>query len=536
MIEQDPIALLVVARLFDFFHRRTPWHRRLWSIGTVLRIREVVEYSEGVHEHGLPDQGLKYAAGRAVETVDSDPGVGRSEMRDAVKVKVENLAGSPKPDRAKAATLREELRHLTRRAEAGYLRRWADHVRLGPPAVELSARCVASHLLDIGFSSDSQHRWLRALETDGVEHTLADILETADERSRRSLQHHDVLVPFEVLPGGQADRPEGWLDAPAAAAWIAKQTDGPVPRMMGAVLFGLDARDAWSAVEAAHTLVARLRARAAVGLPGTAVVRAVPEVFVAGHRKPFALDDSRRQRQVDVNAIQRQKALYKVSTSKSGARLDDALELLSAMEDGTPGASVTGGWAAVEGLLSRPSERDGTIAAERLADLVTCSFPRAELTTLAYRHADSASDDLARTIQAQSTNIEKARLVESALREGRTLKLTKRPDLAAQDRMEELISDRKAVFDRVRTYCCDTFRRLYNQRNLVMHSGTFNSEILRPTLRTAPALVGAGIDRIAHASLDSARPTDPLALAARARAELDLQGTPAQRDLVDLLE
>jgi hypothetical protein len=86
----------------------------------------------------------------------------------------------------------------------------------------------------------------------------------------------------------------------------------------------------------------------------------------------------------------------------------------------------------------------------------------------------------------------------------------------------------------VRRYVAETFRRLYTQRNLIMHGGSFRSVTLRATLRTAPKLVAAGIDRVLDARLNEAR-TTPLALAARAQAELSLLGTPAARELCDLL-
>jgi hypothetical protein len=56
---KDGYTDLLVARLFDFFHRRSPWQRRLWRTGLVLELREVVEYSRVLEasaattEHGI---------------------------------------------------------------------------------------------------------------------------------------------------------------------------------------------------------------------------------------------------------------------------------------------------------------------------------------------------------------------------------------------------------------------------------------------------------------------------------------------------
>ena len=68
-----------------------------------------------------------------------------------------------------------------------------------------------------------------------------------------------------------------------------------------------------------------------------------------------------------------------------------------------------------------------------------------------------------------------------------------------------------------------------------MHAGSFRSVTLRATLRTAPSLVAAGMDRILDARLGSTS-LDPLALAARADVELGLLGTPAARRISDLLD
>jgi hypothetical protein len=82
-------------------------------------------------------------------------------------------------------------------------------------------------------------------------------------------------------------------------------------------------------------------------------------------------------------------------------------------------------------------------------------------------------------------------------------------------------------------YTTTAFRRLYRQRNLVLHGGITNGVALRASLRTVTPLVGAGMDRIAHAwYVDE---FSPLELAARARISLDTIGAPQARKAVDLL-
>jgi hypothetical protein len=141
----------------------------------------------------------------------------------------------------------------------------------------------------------------------------------------------------------------------------------------------------------------------------------------------------------------------KVYDVDSPPAVDDALELAAPLNYGAPGPAVSGGWAAIEALLTTPSDADdgregrGAVAADRMAALVTASWPRGELTTLSHRH---------------------------------------KPGLTA--------------------------------------------------LRTAAPLIGAGLDRITHASLVEG--VDALQLAARAQLNIDLIGGDDARHLVNLLE
>jgi len=100
--------------------------------------------------------------------------------------------------------------------------------------------------------------------------------------------------------------------------------------------------------------------------------------------------------------------------------------------------------------------------------------------------------------------------------------------------MRELMSKPREVLGRVEKYVAGSLRRLYRQRNLVLHWGKTDAVALRACLRTVAPLVGAGIDRVAHTTFVDG--VSPLDLAARARNHLDLVGTPAGRPLCELLE
>ena len=199
-------------------------------------------------------------------------------------------------------------------------------------------------------------------------------------------------------------------------------------------------------------------------------------------------------------------------------------------------AAVIGAWSAVEALLIRPTERRKHHAADRLAALVACSLPRAELTPLAYRHIDAANDQLAAAIRAADTNYAKVRHVEEHLRSGGRLALTDGSEIAAQDRIVAILHDPAGNLERIRGYVTESLRRLYNQRNQIAHSGSLRSAVLTATARTSFALVGAGLDRIVHAQLQADNPSTPLQLVARAETELSLVGTPGGRSPTSLLE
>ncbi|MCZ7456127.1 hypothetical protein [Streptomyces sp. WMMC940] len=77
-------------------------------------------------------------------------------------------------------------------------------------------------------------------------------------------------------------------------------------------------------------------------------------------------------------------------------------------------------------------------------------------------------------------------------------------------------------------------RRLYRTRNIILHGGATQGVALDASLRTAAPLLGAGLDRIVHASYTEG--LDPLDLAARAEVALQLVDGETGLATVDLLE
>jgi hypothetical protein len=202
------------------------------------------------------------------------------------------------------------------------------------------------------------------------------------------------------------------------------------------------------------------------------------------------------------------------------------------MSHANPGASIAAGWAAIEGLFLSPGEQGGPTAADRFAAVVACSFARADIQTLAHWVAKQNSA-LGRQLKDLNSH-DRASALETFISSGGTPSLRMSSDWAALARVRAMITNPESL-RRVNTYFSSSIRRLYNQRNLIMHSGSFRSCALRATLRTTPPLVGAGLDRVAYSVL-RAQGDGPVALAARAEIELSLLGKPGQRRLVDLLQ
>lgn len=229
----------------------------------------------------------------------------------------------------------------------------------------------------------------------------------------------------------------------------------------------IEAPDPHAAAQKAADIADRLCARVAVGTSHT--LRFDQAVYIAGHPRPLG---AKRTRRADVHALERENRLLALNDSES---IDQALELLSHLNTGPAPVAAAAGWASVESLLSGPGDADKVVTAERLANLVACSWPRAELTTIAWR------------------------------------------------RINQMEASKDALL-----------RRLYRQRNLVVHGGLTAGFGLASALRTAAPLVGAGIDRVAHATLTGE--IRPLEIAARAHVEINRAGTSDAPPLTRLLE
>ncbi len=288
--------------------------------------------------------------------------------------------------------------------------------------------------------------------------------------------------------------------------------------------FEIDAPDQWSAVEKTVEIVDRLTSRVNLGTTGRLIP--VRTAWVEGQKERYRF--STGPRRVEVHALHREDKLY--TLGRSGI-VDAALELLAPLNTGSPSPAVIGAWAAIEALLSGPGE-DDILAANRMAALVACSFIRAELTMLSFElqeHGGSASVALAACV----TNRDRADFTAKHLLSNPDLVFGSPSDVAAISRMRKALATPHDALRDIENHITTSFRRLYRQRNLVVHWGKTDAVALKSTLRTAAPLVGAGMDRIAHGWFVNG--VSPIELSARARLGIDLVGISSGPSAVDLL-
>lgn len=501
----NPPEQHVAARLLDFFGRATPWHRSLWSVGSLLTLKEILEASEAARAGVLSPDALEQLVNAGLKQVGLDPGMGNAEQRRALQEVL-------KPKLRFEGLDYLVLRQITADLETQYLHRWAAAIASpqSPPGPERTARAIASHLLDAGFSPDFLHRWWTyKLRHEGGERQLSEVVAEAHQLVHESVKDFQVLIAFESIPRTESGFPAGWLTPPEVSQWLrAHGFEVRGVRQRGGVILRVRARDPVSATESATEILDKVAARVTVG--ASAELKHIGRAWIEGERQSYPLRP--RVRGVRVRALHREDQIY----SQAGPSIvDAAIELLAPLQSSSPSAAVAGGWAAIEALLSEPNDRGA--AAERLASLVACSFPRAELTVLSYVLQREGSGITSR-LSACGTNRDRAAAVVQAIQEGELLELSDESDRAALARMKSILRNPYDKLRDIQDHAAVAFRRLYRQRNIVLHWGKTDAVALRASLRTAAPLVGAGMDRIVHAWYVDGIP--PLELAARARVAL----------------
>lgn len=285
---QSAFSKHVLARLLEFTSSRSPWHRRLWNVGSILALEEVHEAGRWVDGGVLSQKAVDWQCAELQRVLGQDPAIGSPGLR-------RELQRCLRSQLAVSSDSRRRLRELIDQARGGYLDRLAAAVAgVDAPGAERVARLAASHLLDSGHSFGGLQDWLRR----GLVNSSAiEILESAAEMVRPAPAEWRTLVPLAEMPAEpNLTSPLGgrWL-APEEARRIIQDERHEAPeRLDGAFLFDVRARDAQRAVELTDALVGRIHARESFAQTAGRLVIA-GSVFVLGVDRTFRLHTERRQ-------------------------------------------------------------------------------------------------------------------------------------------------------------------------------------------------------------------------------------------------
>jgi hypothetical protein len=514
----NPLERVAVIRLLEFLQNRTPWNRSLWGIGVILAMDELYEGCAALRQGHLSDGAIKRMASSLQKRVGVHPAFTEAE-RQFLRQQVQQV---PRAEGAAHFGIRE----LSNRVSTDYLTRWARAIREGNLKVEHFARSVSAHLLDAGFASQYLHDFIKARLDAPEQITAADLCEELHAAMLAApRKEFEVMLAFGVKPEFLNGIPTTWLRDAAVTGWLRENRfDTAGVRSPVAMILRVHARDVVGAAEMARNESDRYAARAliATGVP----LNRLPYLWVKGAPAAFPLKG--HSRGVGVKELFREDRVFSSDANQS---VDAAIELMAHLEESSPPAAVAGGWGAIEGLLADPSDRSS--AADHLATLVTCSFPRAELTALSYR-AEQSHEAVAQELQIAETNRERCRILASMIIENRLPEMRAVTDQAAVARLRKLFANPHPELQTIRDAIGDSFHRLYRQRNLILHGAKLDSVALAANLRTVARLAGAGMDRITHGHY--VQNLKPLELVAKANLALTLAGRDSPLGCVELLE
>lgn len=507
-----------VARLLELLVDHKPWHRSLWGVGIVLAMDELREACAATRQGLLSDGAVKRIASSLQKRVGVHPALSAQE-RQFLQQQLQQV---PRVESVAHFGIAELSRHI----ETDCLVRWGRAAGAVTVSSERFARGVASHLLDAGFSGRYMHGVIREHLDGDNRVTLAELCNALQARmDANPCREFEVLIALASMPELPGGVPSTWLRGAAVIQWLRTQgfeTAGV--RSPVAMVLKVQARDVYGAATAARDVSDRFAARTLIAT-GKPLFR-TPWLWVRGAREPESLQQASRG--VGVRELFREDRVFSCEVSHG---VDAALELLAHLDGSSMPAAVAGGWAAIEGLLAEPNDRAS--AADNLATLVACSFPRAELTALSYRiqTGGSAQGD---ALSAATSNRDRCHVLARMIVEDRLPPLSAVGDQATVARMRKLLANPAVELQAVRDAICDCFHRLYRQRNLILHGARLDGIALGASLRTAAKLVGAGMDRITHGHY--VQRLKPMELVARANLSLALLDRASPLACVDLLE
>jgi hypothetical protein len=523
--------LVLAIRMRELCRPPTAWNRSIWSVSALTALREVLEASAVRRDGILSDASLSNLQHTAGVLLGKDPGVGDQKARRHLQT---FLSGKSliTPGSLAAAIVNQTANDL----EANYLPRWAAAIDAGvtDAVLEQCARCVVSHLLNRGHSRESVADRIRdAVLTPGSTVTKAsDLIRDLQTLAGLPQVEYQAVFPVRSAPGSNKTKSPGWMTGAAVVGWMKQNSIpafAPDERVRGAVTLKVTAPDRLAAEHTAAARFAAIRDRAMLG--ARKPIMPLGYFWLSGSPEKASIVP--QSRGVEVASINRQDKVY--SLDENIPNIERSISLLAELDQGPSSAAVTSGWAAVESLAMGPAEEGDRIeTAVRIAALVTASFVRAELTTLAYAYEKSNKDALAADIKAAASNKEKCEKVLQRLITAPPPTFGRVEDAAGAKRMAGLLADPTNTLKRINLYIECAFRRLYRLRNLVAHGARTDSVVLEAGARAAAPLVGAAFDRIHHAS--ASQGLKPVELIARAQFRIAMLDPAQPATLVSILD
>lgn len=522
MYRADSYENLVIARLFDFFAGINQWHRRLWEPGTLLMISELLEASEANSVSVLSDAAVSFVKNSIMPIAGKDKGFGSNLVLGKMSNLLKTELQYKNYDFLQLKVLLENIKEK-------YLQNWSDALKnpADCPLPERTARAIGGHLLDLDFHPDYLHRWLDYLiRHDPKTPSLSDIVAEAERITKKPLQEFEVFIPLENKLGKMINNYENILDEKSFSAELDKAgIDSGTVKHQGGIKFKITARDVFTAVEKAGEWVESFTTRVTVGMKNKKPTVS-SKAWIAGEKDGFTL--RRSERSVELHELERNNQLI---INGDPHIIDAAIELLAPMAFSSPSSAIVGGWAAIEGLLGSPGPDRGANAGDRMAAIIACSFPRAELTKLSYA-VDKRSAEGAKLDACRNT-FERINLLAQYIKDGTVLTFMIPEDQAAFERMKVIINDPKKSLADIEEHLKRVFRRMYRLRNLILHWGKTDAVALRTCLRTTAPLVGEGMDRIVHAYFKNK--IQPMELAAFAKINLSIVDGDDTGNIISLL-
>lgn len=508
---------VLTARMLEQSAPWTPWQRRAWDPGTILRLREYLDALEWRANGVLSDSAIAWTRNNLLPLIGQDDGL----VSGAVRAQLQELL---KKDIAHGSQSQRRLSVLTDYVENQYLQTWQMVVRQQASVhIERTSRFVVSHAIDCGFAPSTVRRVIEDASTACSD--PADIIGALSLMVSEPPHDYVGVVPLRDVPEPDVmhSHPD-WLPPREANALITAAGGHPSRSQSGALRIRVTARDTASAARTVYDHMERLVSRTRF-LRSEKALSYEPTWYINGASHPHGLKPTPRS--ISAMSLARTGLLY---TGTSSTSMDDAFQLAAPMLTGPDSLAASGAWASLESLLTASadwSERGGGRAtvADRAACIIAATWPRAEATTLSHRlKKELATPDSlkANLEQAGDNNLRRSIEVIRALSSGVEIPTDDPLTSAALLRLSETVRNPKSVLQRVEGYMRSSLRRLYRQRNIVLHGGAEQPAALEATMRTSSPLVGAVLDRLAHGLEVAEMP--PLDVAARSRAALDAVG------------